>query len=341
LAVGADATIQAGLQTAIEGGSFLSNLKTDGVNDVAADIAYGIGQANTNGDFGTGTAGEIAYAAAHGLLGCAASAAEGTGCAGGAIGGAVSAATANTIATAVTGGQGIIDPSQLAAITAATMLLGGAAAGLAGANPLAGATAAENETLNNTCAAGHNCGTLTSAVEDTGRALVNTPLAIVEGGVNLFTGAVPGGSDYVPFLQGLMLPYDDPDFGGLVSIVGTAGLGSVLSSATSETTTLYRAVGPAELTDIQNTGILQNLGSAEGKYFTTSSSAASSYAQQAVNAFGDPAYTTITTQIPSSVLNGIAPVTVDGGIPAYVVPNELLPGLKPSVSGSMALPGTK
>lgn len=53
-------------------------------------------------------------------------------------------------------------------------------------------------------------------------------------------------------------------------------------------TTLYRAVGPAELADIQANGILRNLGSAEGKYFTTSAEAASSYAKQAVSAFGDP-----------------------------------------------------
>lgn len=89
------------------------------------------------------------------------------------------------------------------------------------------------------------------------------------------------------------------------------------------------------------TGALRNLGSAEGKYFTTSSAAASDYARQAVSAFGDPAYTTITTRIPNSVLQGIAPVTVDGGIPAYVVPNQYLPGLRPSVSGSMALPKGK
>ncbi|MDN7799811.1 EndoU domain-containing protein [Burkholderia vietnamiensis] len=66
--------------------------------------------------------------------------------------------TANAIATAVTGGQGITDQGQLAAIATATSLLGGAAAGLLGQNALAGMTAAQNETLNNTCANGHHCG---------------------------------------------------------------------------------------------------------------------------------------------------------------------------------------
>lgn len=54
---------------------------------------------------------------------------------------------------------------QLAAIVTATSLLGGAAAGMLGQNASAAMTAAQNETLNNTCAPGHNCGTLTSAIK--------------------------------------------------------------------------------------------------------------------------------------------------------------------------------
>ncbi|MDN7608567.1 hypothetical protein QZM28_17945 [Burkholderia multivorans] len=53
------------------------------------------------------------------------------------MGGAVSAMTANGIATAVTGGQGVSDQMQLAAIVTATSLLGGAAAGLLDQNALA------------------------------------------------------------------------------------------------------------------------------------------------------------------------------------------------------------
>lgn len=102
------------------------------------------------------------------------------------------------------------------------------------------------------------------------------------------------------------------------------------------TTTLYRAVGPDELADIQKTGQLINRGSAEGKYFTTSAEHASDYAKQAVKAFGDAPYTTVKTKVPTSSLP--SPVSVDGGIPAYVVPNNALPGLKPSVLNSMAIP---
>lgn len=88
--------------------------------------------------------------------------------------------TANGIATALTGGQGVSDQVQLAAIVTATSLLGGAAAGLLGQNALAAMTAARNVTLNNTCAPGHNCGTRTSAIKDTGRAAWNTAVGTVE-----------------------------------------------------------------------------------------------------------------------------------------------------------------
>lgn len=104
----------------------------------------------------------------------------------------------------------------------------------------------------------------------------------------------------------------------------------------SGTTTLYRAVGPDELTDIQETGQFINRGSAEGKYFTTSSEAASDYSRQAVEAFGDQPYTTVKTQVPSSSLP--APVSVDGGIPAHVIPDGELPKLKPEILDTMAIP---
>ena len=101
-------------------------------------------------------------------------------------------------------------------------------------------------------------------------------------------------------------------------------------------TTLFRAVMPDELQDIQQTGQFANRGSAEGKYFTTSSEAASSYAEQAVNAFKDPPYTTVKTTIPTQSLPKA--VDVDGGIPAFVIPNKDLPDLKPEVLDHMAIP---
>ncbi|WP_231748372.1 hypothetical protein [Burkholderia sp. ABCPW 14] len=107
--------------------------------------------------------------------------------------------------------------SAMAANAIAT-LLGGAAAGVLGQNVQGAMTAAHNETQNNTCAAGHNCGTLASVVKDTGRAAWNTALGAVEAVPNFVNGALPGYPDYVPFLSGAMLPYDDPDFGSLLRI---------------------------------------------------------------------------------------------------------------------------
>jgi len=103
--------------------------------------------------------------------------------------------------------------------------------------------------------------------------------------------------------------------------------------------TVYRAVGPAELAGISKTGSFTNLAGLEGKYFTTSAQAAASYARQAVQGFGDPAYTIIRSKVPQSVLNlpGIS-ATVDRGIPAYVIPNQYLPGMKPSILNYSPIP---
>src|SRR5450830_67904 len=150
--IGEQSLISAAVKTTIEGGSFGTALRDSVVNNVAAVGANAIGntQSTLTDDLGT-VGGDAVYIAAHGLLGCAASAAEGTGCAGGAIGGATSAVAAETIAYGVTGGQGNPSSAQLALITGGSMLLGGAVASVLGKNPNAAETAAENETLNNTC----------------------------------------------------------------------------------------------------------------------------------------------------------------------------------------------
>jgi filamentous hemagglutinin len=159
LAMLGEAGISAGVGTAIEGGSFGTAFKDALTQEAAAAGAFAIGNAQLTLTSGLGpVGGEVAYLALHGALGCAAGAASGPGCGGGASGGAVSAATANEIASLVTGGQGVSNPEQLAAITAATMLLSGGVAGLLGQNAVGAATAAENETLNNTCGPGHKCG---------------------------------------------------------------------------------------------------------------------------------------------------------------------------------------
>jgi hypothetical protein len=86
--------------------------------------------------------------------------------------------------------------------------------------------------------------------------------------------------------------------------------------------------------------VLQNLGyGSQGKYFTTDPASAASYAQQAVRAFGDPPYTMISTEVPNSILQlpGIQ-AEVDRGIPAFVIPNEELPGLVPTIHNYFPMP---
>ncbi|UBB26612.1 hypothetical protein LAG73_05905 [Pseudoxanthomonas japonensis] len=126
------------------------------------------------------------------------------------------------------------------------------------------------------------------------------------------------------------------EFGIAAAGAAAGGIGGV---AKSGSTTLFRAVGPAELADIAKLGIFRNLGAAEGKYFTTSARDAAYYAKQAVAAFGDEPYTLIRAQIPNSVLRQIQPVSVDRGVPAYVIPNSQIQQLtKPVMLNQMPVP---
>ncbi|WP_374711033.1 two-partner secretion domain-containing protein [Paraburkholderia terricola] len=140
LAIGVEATLQAGVQTALGDGSFLTNLRNDAISDVAAAGAYDIGTAFDGSSALLSTSSPL-YWAAHAALGCAAGAAGGTGCAGGAIGGAVSAGLNPLIDS-----NGNLPPAVLAAIT--TGVSGGIAEAL-GYNVNGAVTAAQNETLNN------------------------------------------------------------------------------------------------------------------------------------------------------------------------------------------------
>ena len=102
---------------------------------------------------------------------------------------------------------------------------------------------------------------------------------------------------------------------------------------------LYRAVGPDELADIQKSGVFRSPAGIEGKYFTTSGEQASTYAREAVRAFGDDPYTIVRTQVPRSALDtpGIS-ATVEKGINAIQLPNRSLPGLSPEVLNASPIP---
>ncbi|MDW3684258.1 DUF637 domain-containing protein [Cupriavidus sp. CV2] len=148
--IGERGLIGAGVNAAINGGSFGQAWLNSVGNDFAAVGANGIGSSEL---FGSGPLNVLAHAA----LGCAAQSLLGGDCAGGAIGGATSALVANQIAGLVTDGHGHPSPAQLATITALSMLAGGGIAAALGQDPLAVANAAQNETLNNTCAGNHLC----------------------------------------------------------------------------------------------------------------------------------------------------------------------------------------
>ncbi|MBF0548611.1 MAG: RHS repeat-associated core domain-containing protein [Candidatus Riflebacteria bacterium] len=122
---------------------------------------------------------------------------------------------------------------------------------------------------------------------------------------------------------------------GLISSLGAET--SILGSQGANTP-LWRAVNPTELADIQKQGLFRNLGSAEGKYFSTTADGASSYAKQAYYGFKDPPYTLIKTEAPKDLLEKLGVTTVDRNVPAVVVPNEALPLLKPQVLNYFPLP---
>ncbi|WP_186269878.1 DUF637 domain-containing protein [Burkholderia gladioli] len=145
--------IDAGVGTAIRGGSFLDALKGSLVSEVSAAGANAIGDASVSGSLVE--AGTPGYWLAHAALGCASSAAMGTGCAGGAIGGAVSAGL-----NPIINSSGALPPAALAAVET---LVSGSVAGALGFNVQGAVTAAQNETLNNFCE--HNsCGRALAAV---------------------------------------------------------------------------------------------------------------------------------------------------------------------------------
>jgi len=143
-AIAAESVLQATVQTTLQGGSFLTNLRDSAATNAAASIAYTVGNLNQDGKL-TGAA----YVAAHAALGCAAGAATGQGCGGGAIGAATSAVLSQQIIGVLDPSGAPLDQGQVAMLATLSALTGGGLAGLAGQNAMAGATAAQNEALNN------------------------------------------------------------------------------------------------------------------------------------------------------------------------------------------------
>ena len=108
----------------------------------------------------------------------------------------------------------------------------------------------------------------------------------------------------------------------------------VLNSRAAPRTTLYRAVSPAELSDIgANAGALRNPLGIEVKYFSETAEGAASYARQAYQAGGrlyEGPYTIIKTDVASDLVTPIMRAAPDGGIPTITLPTEILPRLTPA-----------
>jgi len=123
---------------------------------------------------------------------------------------------------------------------------------------------------------------------------------------------------------------------------GTANPGNGIPTTQASSDLLHLLIGEVsaqEHTVLNDFYKIADSASTEGKYFTTSAEHAADYAKQAVKAFKDPPYTIIRTEVPTSSLPRA--VSVDGGIPAYVVPEASLPGLRPTVLDTMPIPRTR
>jgi hypothetical protein len=94
---------------------------------------------------------------------------------------------------------------------------------------------------------------------------------------------------------------------------------------------LWRAVKDGELNDILSTNSFRNPYGIENKYFSMTEEGASSFAQHAFYGFKDPAYTTVRTSMPNSLITPDMFVDVDRGIRTIVVPTEVLPSLSSPV----------
>ncbi|WP_083254311.1 DUF637 domain-containing protein, partial [Pandoraea sp. ISTKB] len=149
LAIAGQSVIQAGVQSTIQGGSFLDALQTSGISNIGAALAFQIGEAKAGGLFGDGISKDILSIASHAVLGCAGSAASGNGCAGGAIGAAASAAFTPDFIKGIDPSGAPLNAGQLSALSMLSSLMGAGLSGAAGADANAGAFWAQNQALNN------------------------------------------------------------------------------------------------------------------------------------------------------------------------------------------------
>ena len=188
--------VTATAESAIEGTNFGQALEGSAISDLGAIGASAIGT-EFNGQNNNPDTSNPLYIGSHAALGCALSAAQGTGCVGGAIGGAASAALSPDLLRAIDPTGAALTSGQQAAMEGFATLLGGGLAGLAGANAQGGANAALNEVVNNTDdhpeTAAKNGGVL-GAVGDWLKNTYGDPVGSIENWLGQFGGLVQSGA---------------------------------------------------------------------------------------------------------------------------------------------------
>jgi filamentous hemagglutinin family protein len=132
-------TLAAGAAGELTGSGFRSALLDAVINETAARGANEIGRGNF------GQQGTLGHALAHGVLGALAARARGAD----AYSGAVGAITATLVEQPLDQALGLQDRNREIALTALSMLAGGAAADALGGDPLTAGRAAQNATVNN------------------------------------------------------------------------------------------------------------------------------------------------------------------------------------------------
>lgn len=94
--------------------------------------------------------------------------------------------------------------------------------------------------------AGRDPSSLSSALLDTGKGVLNSGVGLVEGVPNLLTGAIPGGPDYVPFLDGLRSEYDTPAFGMTIEVLTGVGVFKILGEMGAARSAVNKPVKPGD-----------------------------------------------------------------------------------------------
>jgi hypothetical protein len=103
--------------------------------------------------------------------------------------------------------------------------------------------------------------------------------------------------------------------GGAIGVLAGGAIGTGAGIAAGETSTLYRAVGTAEASQIARTGAFETIPGIETKYFATSAEDAAAWAsdftRSSTMSQAGP-YSVIEAEFPTSVVNGAYHGFADG-----------------------------